>query len=116
MVSSTKEIIKFVVCADPNPDDGVAVALADGAILFINANRPDAVIATELFEAKRGMIWVLREEGVSAARGHAVRFAQMRISPPETGPGARIHRRLGSSGSSPSAAESRKKASRRGRA
>ena len=32
------------MCADPNPDDRVAVALADGAVLLIDTNRPDTVV------------------------------------------------------------------------
>jgi hypothetical protein len=47
---STKQIIKLVMRADPNPNHCVAMTLANGAILFVDAGRPNVIITTELLE------------------------------------------------------------------
>jgi hypothetical protein len=112
--NSTKEFVKLVVCAYPNPYNCVAVSLADGAVLLVDADGPDVVVAAEFLESKRRMAGVIGESRISASRSQTMESTQPFISPPKTRPRARDHRRFGSSGSSPSAAESRKKASRRG--
>ena len=61
LASSTEEFIELIVRTDPNPDDCVAGPLSNGAILFIDANRPNVVITTKLLESKRRMIGILRE-------------------------------------------------------
>ncbi len=35
---SAKQIVEFVVRADPHPSDRITVALADGAVLFVDAH------------------------------------------------------------------------------
>jgi len=74
-VDLTKEIVEFVVRTYPNPDNRIAVAFANGAVLFVDANRPDVIVPSELLESERRMIGILREECVSAPRGHTMGFA-----------------------------------------
>jgi hypothetical protein len=59
---SRKEIIELVVRADPNPFNRIAGAHAHGAILFVDANRPDVTDALKFFEAQRRVIRVDRKE------------------------------------------------------
>ena len=48
--SLTKEGVKVVVGTDPDPNNRVAIALADRAVLLIDPHRPDLFIAGELLE------------------------------------------------------------------
>jgi len=73
------------------------------------------VLPAEFLEAQRGMLRILGKQRIRAARCLALRLAQPRVGAPETWPHAGSHSRLGSSGSSPSAADARRKLSRRGR-
>ena len=74
------------------------------------------LVSAGLFETKQGVIRIFFEHSA----GSPGRFPDARIErlirPPETGPHARNHKRRGSSGSSGSVADSRRKASSRGRA
>ena len=48
--SLAKERVEVVVETDPDPDNRIAVALADRAVLLIDPHRPDLFIAGELLE------------------------------------------------------------------
>lgn len=52
LVFLTEQVVKFVMSADPCPNDRVAVAFADGTVLFIDPNRPDMIVAGQFLEAK----------------------------------------------------------------
>src|SRR5207249_1306441 len=54
------------------------MAFTDGTVLFVDPDRPDVLVATELLEPKSGLIEVFREERISAARRLAVGLAQSR--------------------------------------
>ena len=45
-----KELVEVVVRTDPDPDNGVAIALTDRAVLLIDPHRPDLFVAGELLE------------------------------------------------------------------
>jgi len=59
---SGEELVEIVVGTDPDPDHGVAVALAHGTVLLVDPDGPGVFVAAEFFEAERRMI------GVSAKR------------------------------------------------
>src|SRR5439155_18188835 len=95
-----------------NPVNRVALALADGAVLFVDANGPRPFEAAELFEAQRRMRGVFQKKRVGPARCGAGRGRELVVGTPEARPRPRVHSRCKSSGSSrPSAADCRKNAS-----
>jgi hypothetical protein len=59
---SRKKFVELVVRADLNPFNRVAGAHAHGAILFVDANRPDVTAALKFFETQRRMIRVVGKE------------------------------------------------------
>ncbi len=113
---SAKEIVELVVRANPDPDDGVAASLAHGPVLLVDADGPDMVVAAERLEPERGVSGVLGEDAVGTPGGFAGARVERPVGPPEAGAGEGFHSRLVSKGTSPSVADSRRKASRRGRA
>ena len=53
--------------ADPCPHDGVALALTDSAILFVDAHGPDVFVAPEFLEAQGRMPGILLEQPAGPA-------------------------------------------------
>jgi hypothetical protein len=47
---SAEKFVEFVVRSDPDPNYSIALPLANGSILFVDAHRPNLVIAAKLFE------------------------------------------------------------------
>ena len=47
---SAEELIKIVMRANPDPDDGIHVALTNNAVLFVDTDGPNVLIAAEFFE------------------------------------------------------------------
>ena len=85
---STKELVKIVVRTNPNPNDRIAGAVPDGAVLFIDPDRPNMLITAQFFEPQRGMIGILGKQRIRATRCVPMGFAQPRIRSPETRSGA----------------------------
>jgi hypothetical protein len=48
--SLAKERVEVVVGTDPDPDNRIAIALADRAVLLIDPHRPDLFVAGQLLE------------------------------------------------------------------
>jgi hypothetical protein len=51
-IRSPEHPVEVVVRADPNPRHPFAIPLADGAILLVDPNGPDVVVAGQLLEPK----------------------------------------------------------------
>ena len=64
MAASAKERLEVVVGTDPDPDNGIAFAFTDRAVLFIDPHRPNLVIASELLETQRRMAGVFGKLGI----------------------------------------------------
>src|ERR1035441_3239562 len=98
-IASGKEFVEVVMRADPNPDNRVAAAFPDGAVLLIDAHGPEVLVASKLLETQRGVAGVIQKHPISAARSLADAGIQRVVSAPEAGPGAGVHRstRLNSS-------------------
>ena len=90
-------------------------AFSHGAILLVDPHRPNVLVSAKLLETQGRVAGIGQKQPIGAARGLASTGIQPIVSAPEAGPGAGFHRRCGSSGSSGSAADSRRKASSFGR-
>jgi len=66
--TSAEQIVEFVVRAYPGPSDGIATTLAYGAVLFVDADGPDMLVAAKFLESEGRMLRIVREERISAAR------------------------------------------------
>lgn len=73
-IELAEEAVEFIVSTRPDPSDDVSATLADGAVLFINADGPDEFVTAQLLEPERWMVWVLREQRACALRSQAVGF------------------------------------------
>jgi len=63
------------VRADPDPNNCIASARADGAVLFVDADSPDVFITAEFLETQRRMIGILRKLRICPACRLTVRLA-----------------------------------------
>ena len=64
-----EEVIEVVVGADPDPSDGVAVAFSNRAVLLVDTEGDDVVVAGKFFEPERWVVGVFREELIRNAGG-----------------------------------------------
>ncbi len=71
---SAKEVVEFIVRADPSPENRVALALANDTALLDDAGRPNIFVARKLLETEGWVVGVLREMGIRAACGKTVWF------------------------------------------
>ncbi len=60
--NSRKQLVKFIVCADPNPLDRVTRANPDGTVLVVDSNGPDIFPCAKFLEPQGRMTGVGREE------------------------------------------------------
>jgi hypothetical protein len=112
---SVEEVIEFVVRANPEPDDLLAVSLADCAVLLVDPHGPHIIAARQFFEPQRRVTRVRGEQPVCAAGRLARRWVQRPRRAPKARSRGRNHSRAGSSGSSPSTVAARRNASNLGR-
>ncbi len=111
----TEKFIELVVCADPKSGNHISAALADSAILCAGPYRPNVLITAKLLELKRRVVWILFEKPIRFARRFPGFIVVSFVRAPKARTCERFHSRLISSGDSPSAADSRTKASSFGR-
>ena len=86
LTGSAKQMVEIVVGSDPNPNDGVGPAFTDGAVLLVNADRPEVFVAAQFFEPERRMGWILSKESIGAPRRVAHSRAQVIVGALKTGP------------------------------
>jgi hypothetical protein len=110
-----EKLVEIVMRSHPNPGDRVAAAFSHSAVLLADPYRPDVLVGPKLLEAQRGAAGIVQKQPVGAARRLASTGIQRSVRAPEARPSAGIHRRCGSSGSSGSVADARRKASSFGR-
>ena len=65
----SKKFVELIVRPDPRPGNRATAAFTDCAILCGDPNRPNAVVASQLLESKRWMLWVLFEKPIRSASG-----------------------------------------------
>ncbi len=58
----SEKLVEFVVRAEPNPFDRLAVPFSDCANIQIHPHRPIGSVAPEFFELERVVGWIVREE------------------------------------------------------
>jgi hypothetical protein len=112
---SSKKFVELVVRTDPKPLDRIGLAIAHGANIERNSDRPNIHMDAEFLKLKRVMPRVYREQAKSAACGFSLGGVEIVIRPPKCRRCSRNHNLSRSSGSLPSVLAFSMKASSFGR-
>jgi hypothetical protein len=49
---SSEQLLELIVRSDPDPNYGLALSLADSAVLLADSDRPKTFVATQFFESQ----------------------------------------------------------------
>jgi hypothetical protein len=90
--------VEFLMIANPNPGDGIALKDAHGSVVSGNTNGPVSWVIEQAVEMESRMLWIGTESLISSLGRSSDPGRKSAIKLPEARQGARFHRSLSRSG------------------